>query len=113
MPRHRSHSVEFKRQVVAEYHAGECLHALARRHERSRNLIRIWVEEAEAGTLDQDISSTQLLTACEARIAARFWSGLRSLPPPAPIVHPRLELPAVLLHKRAVAPFCLRRRSKS
>lgn len=30
MPRrHRSHSTEFKRQVVAEYHAGETLHALA------------------------------------------------------------------------------------
>ena len=26
--RHRSHSTEFKRQVVAEYHAGETLHAL-------------------------------------------------------------------------------------
>ena len=29
MPRHRSHSTEFKRQVVAEHHAGETLHALA------------------------------------------------------------------------------------
>jgi transposase-like protein len=36
MPRHRSHSVEFKRQVVAEYHAGETLHGLARRHDLSR-----------------------------------------------------------------------------
>ena len=31
MPRHRSHSIDFKRQVVAEYHAGETLHALGRR----------------------------------------------------------------------------------
>jgi hypothetical protein len=36
MSRHRSHSVEFKRQVVAEYHAGETLHGLARRHDLSR-----------------------------------------------------------------------------
>ena len=41
MPRHRSHSTDFKRQVVAEYHAGETLHALGRRHDLSRNLIRI------------------------------------------------------------------------
>jgi transposase len=53
MPRHRSHSIDFKRQVVAEYHAGETLHALGRRHDLSRNLIRIWIEKAEAGSLDQ------------------------------------------------------------
>lgn len=70
MPRHRSHSIEFKRQVVAEYHAGESLHALARRHDLSRDLIRIWVEKAEAGAPDQDVASAELLTACEARSAA-------------------------------------------
>ena len=70
MPRHRNHSVDFKRQVVAEYHAGETLHALSRRHDLSRNLIRIWVEKAEAGALDQDLASAELLTAYEARIAA-------------------------------------------
>jgi transposase-like protein len=70
MPRHRSHSIDFKRQVVAEYHAGETLHALARRHDLSRNLIRIWIEKAEAGALDQDAASAELLTVYEARIAA-------------------------------------------
>jgi len=70
MPRHRSHSIDFKRQVVAEYHAGETLHALGRRHDLSRNLIRIWVEKAEAGSLDQDMASAELLTEYEARIAA-------------------------------------------
>ncbi len=70
MPRHRNHSVDFKRQVVAEYYAGETLHALSRRHDLSRNLIRIWVEKAEAGALDQDLASAELLTAYEARIAA-------------------------------------------
>ena len=70
MPRHRSHSVDFKRQVVAEYHAGETLHALSRRHDLSRNLIRIWVEKAEAGALDQDLASAELLSAYEARIVA-------------------------------------------
>ena len=70
MPRHRSHSTDFKRQVVAEYHAGETLPALGRRHDLSRNLIRIWVAKAEAGALDQDMASAELLTEYEARIAA-------------------------------------------
>jgi transposase-like protein len=71
MPRrHRSHSAEFKRQIVAEYHAGETLHALSRRHDLSRNLIRIWVEKAESGALDEDGAAAELLTAYEARIAA-------------------------------------------
>lgn len=71
MPRrHRSHSTEFKRQIVSEYHAGETLHALSRRHDLARNLIRIWVEKAEAGALDADGAAAELLTAYEARIAA-------------------------------------------
>ena len=49
MARHRSHSVEFKRQVAQEFLAGETLHGLAKRHDISRNLIRIWVEKYEAG----------------------------------------------------------------
>ena len=71
MPRrHRSHSAEYKRQVVAEHHSGETLHALSRRHDLSRNLIRIWVEKGEAGALDEDGAAAEPLTACEARIAA-------------------------------------------
>jgi transposase len=70
MSRHRSHSTDFKRQVVAEYHAGETLHALGRRHDLARNLIRIWVEKAEAGSLDQDMASAELLGEYEMRIAA-------------------------------------------
>jgi len=70
MPRHRSHGIDFKRQVVAEYHAGETLHALGRRHDLSRNLIRIWIEKAEAGALDQDMASAELLSEYETRIAA-------------------------------------------
>lgn len=59
-----------KRQVVAEYHAGETLHALSRRHDLSRNLIRIWVEKSEVGALDEDGAAAELLTTYEARIAA-------------------------------------------
>ena len=70
MPRHRRHSIEFKRQVVAEYLAGELAHVLGRRHDLSRNLIRIWVEKAGAGELDRDQEAADLLGAYEARIAA-------------------------------------------
>ena len=95
MPRHRRHSIEFKRQVVAEYLAGKSAHVLGRRHDLSRNLIRIWVEKAGAGQLDQDVASADLLGAYEARIAAlerlvgqqaleiEFLKGARkSAPPP-------------------------------
>ena len=54
MPRHRRHRIEFKRQVVAEYEAGESTHGLGRRYDVARSLIRIWIEKAGAGQLDQD-----------------------------------------------------------
>ncbi|MCB1353009.1 MAG: transposase [Rhodobacteraceae bacterium] len=68
--RHRSHSTDFKRQVVAEYHGGETLHALGRRHDLSRNLIRIWIEKVEAGALDDDVAAAELMAEYEARISA-------------------------------------------
>jgi transposase len=49
MPRHRFQSIEFKRQVAQEFIGGETLHGLAKRHDVSRNLIRIWVSKYEAG----------------------------------------------------------------
>ena len=70
MARHRSHSVEFKRQVAQEYLGGETLHGLAKRHDISRNLIRVWVEKHEAGTFDEDARAADLLQAYAARIAA-------------------------------------------
>jgi transposase-like protein len=54
MAKHRSHSIEFKRQVAQEFIAGETLHALSSRHDVSRTLIRIWVRKFEAGALDDD-----------------------------------------------------------
>jgi transposase len=70
MTRHRSHSIEFKRQVAQEYVAGETLHALAKRHDVSRNLIRIWVAKYEAGAFDDDAQAADLIQQYEARIAA-------------------------------------------
>ena len=43
-----------QRQVAQEFLAGETLHGLAKRHDISRNLIRVWVEKYEAGAFDED-----------------------------------------------------------
>lgn len=70
MAKHRSHSIEFKRQVAQEFIAGETLHALANRHDVSRNLIRIWVMKFETGGFDDDARAADLLQDYEAKIAA-------------------------------------------
>ena len=70
MPKYRTHSIEFKRQVVQEYLAGETLHGLAKRHDISRNLIRVWVAKYEAGAFDDDARAADVIQAYEARIAA-------------------------------------------
>ena len=69
MAQHRSHSVAFKRQVAQEFIGGETLHALSRRHDISRQLIRIWVGKFEAGALDDDVQAADLLQEYEAKIA--------------------------------------------
>ena len=67
---HRTHSIAFKRQVVQEYLAGETLHGLARRHDLSRTLIRIWVDKYETGAFDEDAEAAGTIQEYEARIAA-------------------------------------------
>src|SRR4051794_4379636 len=110
MAKHRSHSVEFKCQVAQEFIAGETLHGLAKRHDVSRNLIRIWVSKYEAGAFDADAQAADLIQEYEARIAAlerlvgkqalelEFLKGaLRNAP--------RREAG---LHPSSPAPWCLR-----
>ena len=71
MPRrHRSHGMESKRQVVAEYNAGETLHGLSKRHDVCRDLIRIRIAKAEAGDFDDEVAAAELLVRYEARIAS-------------------------------------------
>jgi transposase-like protein len=70
MAKHRTYSMDFKRQVAQEYIAGEGLSHLARRHDVSRNLIRIWVEKYEAGVFDNDATAADLLQEYEGKIAA-------------------------------------------
>jgi transposase len=37
MAKHRTHSIEFKRQVAQEFLVGETLHGLAKRHDMSKS----------------------------------------------------------------------------
>ena len=52
---------------------------LAKRHEISRNLVRIWVAKYEAGSFDSNVVSADMMQAQEARIGAperlagRLW----------------------------------------
>ena len=70
MVRHRSHSTAFKQQVVQEYLSGEALAQLARRHDLSRNLIRLWVDKFEAGAFADEVIAADTVEAYEARIAS-------------------------------------------
>ena len=51
MTRHRSHSIAFKCRIAQEFISGETLHGLAKRHDLSRNLIRLWVAEVRGRRL--------------------------------------------------------------
>ena len=67
MAKHRTHSIEFKRQVALDFIAGETLHGLAKRHDISRNLVRIWIKKLEAGAFDEDARAADLLQEYEQR----------------------------------------------
>lgn len=48
----------------------EPLHRLAKRHDVSRKLIRIWVQKYEKGAFDDDVQAANLIQEYEARITA-------------------------------------------
>ena len=80
MIKHRSHSVEFERQVAQEFVAGETLHALSKGHDISRQLIRIWVQKCETGAFDEDACAADMIQVYEARIVAlERMDGRRAL----------------------------------
>jgi transposase-like protein len=55
MARYRTYTVEFKRRVAEEHlGAGTSLNELVRRHNISRELLRIWVKKYEAGEFGGD-----------------------------------------------------------
>src|SRR4051795_2222611 len=69
MARYRTYTVEFKRQVVEEHLGGVSLSELARRHDISRELLRLWVKKYEAGEFASGGSPRADRRACEAKIA--------------------------------------------
>ena len=116
MARYRSHSIEFKRQIAQEFLAGETLHGLEKRHDISRNLIRVWVQKYQAGAFDEDAAAADLLQQYEARIAAlerlvgkqalelEFLKGaLQNAPPPRSGLHPQLSARRRLHRRRMPA----------
>ena len=70
MAKHRTQRIAFNRQVVQEYLAGETLHGLARRHDLSRTLFRIWVDKYEADAFVEDAEAAGTIQEYEAWIAA-------------------------------------------
>jgi len=70
MGKHRTYSIEFKRQVAQEFLSGETLHGLSKRHDVYRNLIRVWVQKYEAGEFEEEAEAADLVQQYEARIAA-------------------------------------------
>ena len=69
MSNYRLFAVAFKRQVSEEYLAGASLHALSRKHEVARKLIRIWVAKYQAGEFEPDFVPLPRLSAHEIKIA--------------------------------------------
>ncbi len=55
MARYRTYTIVFKRRLVEEHLSGGVgLSELARRHDLSRELLRIWARKYEAGEFDGD-----------------------------------------------------------
>jgi transposase len=70
MARYRTYTIEFKRRVAEEHLGGGIgLSELARRHDISRELLRLWVKKYEAGEFASGGSPRADRRACEAKIA--------------------------------------------
>ena len=78
--RHRTYSIEFRRHVAQEFLGGETLNGLARRHDVSRNLIRVWVAKYEAVAFDDEFQTADFCSSTRGRLChwnvwwdARRW----------------------------------------
>jgi transposase-like protein len=69
--RHRRHSTELKLRLVQMYLSGEAsLNGLAREHDISRNLIRVWVDKFHKGELSEKVDRAEKVREYEVKIAA-------------------------------------------
>src|SRR3712207_7989463 len=76
MARYRTYTIEFKRQVAEEHLSqGTSLNQLARRHDVSRELLRIWVRKHEAGELASNGPGKADRRGYEAKIAGLERKG--------------------------------------
>lgn len=68
MPRHRSFSSKFKRQIAKEFLDGlTSLHELARRYSLSRNLSRLWSRKYEASEFTYELAEATHIASTSAR----------------------------------------------
>ena len=70
MAQHRSFSFEFQ-APGGDRLSGGCagMHELARRHNLSRNLIRLWIQKYEAGELTDEVVDAVRIAEYESKIA--------------------------------------------
>lgn len=89
--RHRRHSTEFKLRIVQAYLNGEgSIKGIARQHEISHNLLRIWLEKFRRGELTEEGDRKERLREYEVKVAAlerkvgqeRFKKGCIQIPLP-------------------------------
>lgn len=57
-------------RVASEYLSGDTRYGLAKRHDVTRNLIRVWVRKHEEGAFDEDAQTVEIVREHDARIAA-------------------------------------------
>ena len=70
MARYRTYTIEFKRRLVEEHLSGGVgLSELARRHDLSRELLRVWARKYAAGEFAGDGPTEADRRAYEAKIA--------------------------------------------
>ncbi|MBZ9895716.1 MULTISPECIES: hypothetical protein [unclassified Mesorhizobium] len=73
MVTYRTHSIEFKRQVVQEFLSGETLHGLARRHELPRKPDPHLGPELRGRLLRRDVAAADTMQTYER--GSQRWSG--------------------------------------
>ncbi len=70
MPKYSQYSIAFKRQLIDEHLSGTSVHALSRRYDVGRALIRLWARKAQVGGLDDESVTAGMMEEYEARIEA-------------------------------------------
>jgi transposase len=69
--RHRRHSIEFKLRIVQAYLNGEeSMKGIARQHDISHNLLRIWLEKFRRGELTEEGDRKERIREYEVKVGA-------------------------------------------